>query len=434
MAGSGFSGCYKPGAFVNRLEGELVVECGLMLRIKAFQGLRPTPDVAHLVACVPYDVVDRKEAAALAEGNPCSLLHVDRAEIDLPPETDPYSPEVYERARENFRALQGDGILVRERAPCVYLYRQQMGGHSQTGVAALCHIDDYERDIIKKHEKTRKDKEDDRMRLIDTISADTGPVFLTYRDDAGIQAFVKERAADPALFDFAAPDGIRHTVWRVEDEPASLFGNVPAAYVADGHHRTASAVRVGRERRAKNPNHTGMENYNWFLAVLFPANELKILPYNRTVRDLNGRDAAQFLDAVRADFEVRENVSPEPPGPGEVAMYLDKKWRGLSWERDARADPVSRLDVSVLQNRLLAPLLGVDDPRTSKRIDFIGGIRGTRELEQRVDDGRDAVAFSLYPTTVSQLMEIADAGQIMPPKSTWFEPKLRSGLFIHTLD
>src|SRR5579862_9611894 len=227
----------------------------------------------------------------------------------------PYSPEVYERARENFRALQGDGILVRERAPCVYLYRQQMGGHSQTGVAALCHIDDYERDIIKKHEKTRKDKEDDRTRLIDTISADTGPVFLTYRDDAGIQAFVKERAADPALFDFAAPDGIRHTVWRVEDEPASLFGNVPAAYVADGHHRTASAVRVGRERRAKNPNHTGMENYNWFLAVLFPANELKILPYNRTVRDLNGRDAAQFLDAVRADFEVRENVSPEPPGP-----------------------------------------------------------------------------------------------------------------------
>jgi len=407
-----------------------------MLRIKAFQGLRPSPAVAHLVACVPYDVVDRVEAAALAKDNPYSLLHVDRAEIDLPETTDPYSAEVYAKALENFRAMQEGGVLLRESEPCVYIYRQRMGEHSQTGIAALCHIDDYERDIIKKHEKTRKDKEDDRTRLIDTLSADTGPVFLTYRDRAEIGSFVEERSACAALFDFTAPDGIRHTVWRVADPErlVTLFAGIPAAYVADGHHRTASAVRVGRERRAANPNHTGPENYNWFLAVLFPASELQILPYNRAVRDLQGREAADFLREVGRHFSVDEGASQTPSRPGQVAMYLDSHWYGLGWEPDPRADPVSQLDVSVLQNRLLAPLLGIDDPRTSKRIDFIGGIRGTRELATRVDSNRDAVAFSMYPTTVSQLMAIADAGQIMPPKSTWFEPKLRSGLFIHTLD
>jgi len=407
-----------------------------MLRIKAFQGLRPSPAVAHLVACVPYDVVDRAEAAALAKGNPYSLLHVDRAEIDLPETTDPYSPEVYAKALENFRAMREGGVLLRESEPCVYIYRQRMGEHSQTGIAALCHIDDYERDIIKKHEKTRREKEDDRTRLIDTLSADTGPVFLTYRDRPEIGSFVEERTASAAFFDFTAPDGIRHTVWRVArpEELVTLFAGIPAAYVADGHHRTASAVRVGRERRAANPNHTGLENYNWFLAVLFPASALQILPYNRAVRDLQGRDAADFLREVHRYFSVDEAASQTPARPGQVAMYLDSHWYGLGWEPDPLADPVSQLDVSVLQNRLLAPLLGIDDPRTSKRIDFIGGIRGTRELAARVDSKRDAVAFSMYPATVSQLMAIADAGQIMPPKSTWFEPKLRSGLFIHTLD
>ena len=251
-----------------------------MLKIKAFQGLRPTPTTAPLVACVPYDVVDRTEAAALAHGNPCSLLHIDRAEIDLPPEIDPYSPQVYAKARENFLTLQEHGYLVREDAPCLYLYRQRMGAHSQTGIAVVCHIDDYDHDIIKKHEKTRQDKEDDRTRLIDTLGADTGPVFLTYRDHAEINAFVEESTVAPPFFDFTAPDGIRHTVWRVE-HPAGLvaeFSRVPVAYVADGHHRTASAARVGRQRRAANPHHTGSENYNWFLAVLFPASELKILP------------------------------------------------------------------------------------------------------------------------------------------------------------
>jgi uncharacterized protein (DUF1015 family) len=407
-----------------------------MLRIKAFQGLRPVASLVSQVACVPYDVVDRNEAAALARGNPHSLLHVDRAEIDLPEGVDPYSPQVYEKALENFQLLQADGTLMREGAPCVYLYQQRMGNHVQTGVAAVCHIEDYENDIIKKHEKTRRDKEDDRTRLIDTISADTGPVFLTYRDSAEIDALVSTVKKETPLFDFTAPDGIQHTVWRVAGGSAivTAFAKIPVSYVADGHHRTASAVRVGRERRVKNSHHDGTENYNWFLAVLFPASQLQILPYNRSVHDLNGRTPEAFLAEISKTFTVTENASPAPAGPGGVSMYLAGKWRGLTWTPAEDADPISRLDVTVLQDQLLAPVLGIDDPRTSKRIDFVGGIRGTDELMRLVDSGRGAVAFSMYPTTVTQLMDIADASQIMPPKSTWFEPKLRSGLFIHTLD
>lgn len=407
-----------------------------MLRIKMFQGLRPTPALVSRVACVPYDVVDRNEAAALACGNPLSLLHVDRAEIDLPESVNPYSDEVYGKALENFRKLQADGAIVREDAPCVYLYRQQMGVHSQVGVAAVCHIEDYENNIIKKHEKTRKDKEDDRTRLIGTISADTGPVFLTYRDGAAIDAIVAQVQKEQPLFDFTAPDGIRHTVWRLTgaEELIGAFAQIPVAYVADGHHRTASAVRVGRERRAANPRHDGTENYNWFLAVLFPASQLRILPYNRSVHDLNGLDPAGFLDRVSKRFQISENAAPAPLRQGSVSMYLAGKWYGLNWTPEQNADPISRLDVTVLQDNLLAPILGIDDPRTSKRIDFVGGIRGTDELVKLVDSGRGAVAFSMYPTTVAQLMDIADADQIMPPKSTWFEPKLRSGLFIHTID
>jgi uncharacterized protein (DUF1015 family) len=406
-----------------------------MLRIRPFQGLRPAPQLAPRVACVPYDVVDRPEAAALAAGNPYSLLHVDRAEIDLPPDTDPYSDPVYAKALENFSALQKEGALIRETERVVYLYQQIMGDHVQTGIAALCHIDDYENNLIRKHEKTRKDKEDDRTRLIGTLSADTGPVFLTYRDQAAIDRFVNEARRAAPLYDFTAPDGIRHTVWRIDHagELVDDFGRVPCAYVADGHHRTASAVRVGKERRAANPRHTGSEEYNWFLAVLFPASQLRILPYNRCVRDLNGRTEPELLAALEAaGFTVAEACDATPPGPGEVRMFLGGKWLRVAWTPDAKADPIARLDVTVLQDRVLAPLLGIDDPRTSKRIEFIGGIRGTAELERRVTDGRAAVAFSMYPTTVAQLMDIADAGAIMPPKSTWFEPKLRSGLFIHT--
>lgn len=407
-----------------------------MLRIRAFKGLRPVENLVHLVACVPYDVVDRNESAALAKDNPHSLLHVDRAEIDLPPDTDPYSPAVYGMARANFIALQEAGTLVRETEPCIYLYQQRMGNHLQTGIAAVCHIEDYENDIIKKHEKTRRDKEDDRTRLIDTLSANTGPVFLTYRDDAGIDAHVAEVKKQPPLYDFVAPDGVQHTVWRVGrgEEFVSSFGKVPVAYVADGHHRTASAVRVGRERRAVNPSHTGEEDYNWFLAVLFPASQLQILPYNRCVRDLNGLSAEEFLVKVKERFTVVENVSPKPEHSGEVSMYLNSRWYGLTWAEEPNADPIAKLDVTALQDKLLAPILGIDDPRTSQRIDFVGGIRGTSELEERVNSGKAAVAFSMYPTTVDQLMNIADANQIMPPKSTWFEPKLRSGLFIHTFE
>jgi uncharacterized protein (DUF1015 family) len=405
-----------------------------MLRIKAFQGLRPAPALVAEVACVPYDVVDREESAALAAGKPHTLLRVDRAEIDLPPDTDPYSDAVYAKARENFLALQQDGALLRETVPCIYLYQQRMGSHVQTGLAAVCHIEDYERDIIKKHEKTRRDKEDDRTRLIGTLSADTGPVFLTYRDSEAIDALTAGALKSAPLYDFAAPDGIRHTVWRIArgEDFVENFRNVPVAYVADGHHRTASACRVGRERRDANPAHTGSEDYNWFLAVLFPASQLQILPYNRAVKDLNGHDKDTFLDAVGRAFLFKSAGSPIPTRPGAIRMYFDGAWHGLEWRPEPDADPISQLDVTALQDRLLAPILGIDDPRTSKRIDFIGGIRGTGELVQLVDAKKAAVAFSMYPTTVEQLMAIADAGQIMPPKSTWFEPKLRSGLFIHT--
>ncbi|MCE9608762.1 MAG: DUF1015 family protein [Chthoniobacter sp.] len=405
-----------------------------MLRISAFTGLRPAPALVAEVACVPYDVVNRDESAALAAGHPHSLLHVDRAEIDLPPDTDPYSDAVYARARENFLALQTSGALIRETEPCLYLYQQRMGTHVQTGLAALCHIEDYERDIIKKHEKTRRDKEDDRTRLIGTLSADTGPVFLTYRDSPALDTLTAAVLQTAPLYDFTAPDGIQHTVWRIPGGAAFVenFRAIPLAYVADGHHRTASACRVGRERREANPAHTGTEDYNWFLAVLFPASQLQILPYNRAVHDLHTHTRETLLEAISRVFTLRSATSPTPTRPGEIRMYLGGTWHDLTWRPAPDADPISQLDVTALQDRVLAPLLGIDDPRTSKRIDFIGGIRGPGELVKLVDSGKAAIAFSMYPTTVAQLMAIADAGQIMPPKSTWFEPKLRSGLFIHT--
>ena len=403
------------------------------MRIRAFKGLVPVPQLAPEVACVPYDVVNAAESAALAAGKPNSLLHVDRAEIYLPADTDPYSAAVYNKAKENFGKLQQAGALVREGEPSLYLYQQTMGAHVQRGVVAVCNVEDYDAELIKKHEKTRKDKEDDRTRLIDTLSADTGPVFLTYRDSAEINALVAALVKTAPQHDFVAPDGIRHTSWRIPGgaEWIKAFGSVPVSYIADGHHRAASAARVARLRRERNPQHTGLEDYNWFLCVLFPAAELKILPYNRIVFDLNGLSAEAFLAKVKASFGLIEGVEPTPTVGGKVSMYLGGKWYGLQCPVDPNADPVSRLDVSVLQDKLLAPLLGIDDPRTSKRIDFVGGIRGTGELVKRVDS-QGGVAFSMYPTTVAQLMDIADAGQIMPPKSTWFEPKLRSGLFIHT--
>jgi uncharacterized protein (DUF1015 family) len=405
----------------------------LLMRIHPFQGLVPPPIHASDVACVPYDVVNAAEAAILAAGKPHSLLHVDRAEIDLPAGTDPHSEAVYAKALENFLALQRAGVLVRETEPCLYVYQQQMGNHVQRGLVAGCLVDDYDAGLIKKHEKTRRDKEDDRTKLIDTISADTGPVFLTYRDQADVTALVNAKTKEAPRHDFTAPDGIRHTVWRIPggDEWVRAFSSVPVTYIADGHHRAASAARVARLRRERNAKHTGNEDYNWFLCVLFPASELKILPYNRLVVDLNGFSVADFLSKVKAIFGYEENAAPAPVAVGQVSMYLEGKWHGLRMPVEPGADPVSRLDVSVLQDQLLAPVLGIEDVRTSKRIDFVGGIRGPNELVRRVDD-EGGVAFSMFPVTLEQLMDIADAGQIMPPKSTWFEPKLRSGLVIHT--
>ena len=405
------------------------------MKIRAFKGLRPDPQHAATVASLPYDVVNTSEARELAQGNPNSFLHVVRAEIDLPEGTDLYSDPVYAKAKENLDRLETTGALVREDVPSLYVYQQVMNGHKQKGLVSVCHIDDYLNDLIKKHEKTRPQKEDDRTKLNATLNAHPGPVFLTYRDDETINASIEQIVQDEPLIDFTAPDGVQHTVWRVHetDTLVNAFAKVPFSYVADGHHRSASAARVGAERKANNPNHTGDEDYNWFLAVNFPASQLKILPYNRLVFDLNGQSDEDFLERVKAVATVTENVAPSPEQVGKVSMYFNNQWYGLEFAPDDSLDPVSRLDISRLQDSILSPILGIDDPRTSDRIDFIGGIRGTEELEKRVQKGDGPVAFSMYPVTIEQLMDIADAGATMPPKSTWFEPKLRSGLFVHTI-
>jgi uncharacterized protein (DUF1015 family) len=407
------------------------------MRIHAYKALRPRVDVVAKVAAPPYDTVDTAESAQLAAGNPMSFLHINHSEIDLPAGTELYADAVYAKAAENLRNFKQNGWLLREDRPLMYLYAQIMGSHTQTGLVCCCHIDDYVQDVIKKHEFTRKDKEDDRTKHTATINANIGPVFIAYRDvDAIRQVLAPIPKKSAPLYDFVDELNVRHQVWPVENIAGveKLFGAVPVSYIADGHHRSASAVRVGAERRAANPKHTGDEEYNWFLSVLFPASELKILPYNRAVKDLNGLSEADFLAKIKALFTVVENPDPSPKSPRHVSMYLDKKWYGLSWPEVKSANPVDKLDVSTLQNQVLKPLLGIDDPRTSTRIKFIGGIRGPQELVRLVDQKGFAVAFSMYPTTVDQLMAIADAGQIMPPKSTWFEPKLRTGLLSHELN
>ena len=407
------------------------------MRIHAYKALRPRADIAAQVAAPPYDTVDTPEAAQLAEGNPMSFLHINHSEIDLPAGTHLYAGEVYTQAAENLRNFKRQGWLVSEDRPLMYLYAQTMGDHTQTGLVCCAHIDDYMQDAIKKHEFTRKDKEDDRTKHTATINANIGPVFIAYRDVPAIRAALAPSAQGAPLYDFTDELNVRHRVWTVENAAAieKLFAeNVPVSYIADGHHRSASAVRVGAERRAANPGHHGNEEYNWFLSVLFPASELKILPYNRAVQDLNGLSPDEFLKEIRAIFTVTENAAPSPAAPRNISMYLGGKWYGLSWPEVKSTNPVDKLDVSTLQNGVLHPLLGIDDPRTNERIKFIGGIRGPQELVKLVDQKGFAVAFSMYPTTVDQLMAIADAGQIMPPKSTWFEPKLRTGLLSHELD
>lgn len=407
------------------------------MKIRSFKGLTPAKGKAEAIASLPYDVVNFEQAEEQAKGRPLSFMRVVRSEIELPAGTDPYSDAVYAHAKENFEKLVADGNLVREPENCMYLYRQQMGDHSQTGLVAVFSAEDYDADVIKKHEKTRQAKENDRYRLTKTLRVNTGPVFLTVKDGTKLDQIVEDKKDSDAAFDFVAADGIRHTGWKISDpaklaEIVDIFDKISCAYVADGHHRSASNARCARDLKAANPNHTGKEDYNWFLSVVFPAGQLKILPYNRVVRDLAGMSEAQFLQQLGEVCKVSESGEKSPTAPNYVDMYLGKKWYTLKFENTESLGAVESLDVSLLQERVLAPLLKIGDPRTDERIDFVGGIRGTAELERLVDSGKFAVAFSMYPTTVAQLMAIADAGEIMPPKSTWFEPKLRSGLFIHT--
>ncbi|HEY0078911.1 MAG TPA: DUF1015 domain-containing protein [Pyrinomonadaceae bacterium] len=409
--------------------------------IYPFRALRPPVERVAEVASVPYDVVNTEEARALAAGNPFSFLHVSRPEIDMPEGTDIYSDEVYEKAAENFRKLIEECPLETESEPSLYLYRLVMGEHTQTGIAACVSVDEYDRDLIRKHEKTRPDKENDRTRHILSLRAQTGPVFLTYRADRRIDALVAGEISGSPLYDFTAEDGVRHTLWRAPaPEPlVRAFREVPMLYIADGHHRAASASRARAALRKENPSHTGEEEYNRFLAVIFPADQMQILPYHRVVRDLNGRTPEDFLAEVGNRFDITEDANPKGPGtPGHWHMYLGGKWYGLKLtgsglRTDADADPTATLDVSVLQDNLLDPVLGIKDVRTDKRIDFVGGIRGTQELERLVGEGRAAVAFALYATSIEDLLRVSDAGGIMPPKSTWFEPKLRDAVVIHTI-
>ena len=397
------------------------------MKIHPFAAVRPNVRDAALVASVPYDVVDTKEAKALAEGNPKSFLHVSRPEIDLPDGTDCSSPEAYAQARKALDKLIADGTLVRDDEPKFYAYRQTMGSHAQTGIVATFDTQDYLAGILKQHEKTRKDKEDDRTRHIETLSAHTGPAFLTYRDDKAIDAIVADACRKAPLYDFVAPDGIGHTVWEIApasacaaDELVELFARIPVAYIADGHHRSAAASRYAKEH-----NFEGESRF--FLAVIFPASQLKILAYNRLVKDLNGLSDYEFMSHLSENFTIGKK------GSRNCRMYFKGQWMDLSWEIPAGASVVEALDVSYLQDKLLAPVLGIGDPRTDARISFMGGIRGDAALAAKVDSGENAIAFAMEPVTVEEMMAIADAGAIMPPKSTWFEPKLRSGLFVHTV-
>ena len=410
-----------------------------MSTIRAFRAERPPKEKAAEVSAVPYDVVNTTEARELAAGNPLSFLHVSRPEIDLPDGTDAYSDAVYAKGKENYDRLRRAAPLEIEATPSLYVYRQQMGDHQQTGLAACCSIDEYDADIVRKHERTRKDKEDDRTRHMITLGAQTGPVFLTYRGRDSVNAIIERAKQSEAIGDFTAADGVSHTVWRVADKDAQQlieeFKQVPLLYIADGHHRAASASRARAALRQQNPNHLGDEEYNYFLAVLFPADQPRILPYNRVVKDLNGMTADEFVAKLTEAFTVADTADSSPARKGDICMYLEGRWHRLQVPAESRdaANPIASLDVSVLQDRVLDPLLGIKDVRTDKRIDFVGGSRGAAALEQAVNEGRAALAFSLFPVTVDELIAIADANEIMPPKSTWFEPKLRDGLLSHLI-
>jgi uncharacterized protein (DUF1015 family) len=409
-----------------------------MPRIQPFKAIRPARDQAEAVASVPYDVVNRDEAAALAHGNSSSFLHVIRPDIDVPAGTNPYATEVYAAGRASLERLLTEGVLQQDSDSCLYAYRQIMNGVPQVGLVCCCHIDDYADDLIRKHEKTRPAKEDDRTRHVTAINAHAGPVFLSYRNDETVDALVNTAVQTQPLYDFVAEDGVQHTVWRItETGPyVAAMSSVPLFYVADGHHRSASAWRAGTERREANPRHTGNEEYNWFLSVLFPADQLNILAYNRIIQNLNGLSTDDLRNRLSEVGLLEETDNPVPAAAGSFCLYVDGSWYRLTVPTESidASDAVASLDVAILEDRVLRPILGIDDVRTDKRIDFVGGIRGTEELERLVDSGEWACAVSMYPTSMEQLMGVSDANEIMPPKSTWFEPKLRSGLLVHSLD
>jgi uncharacterized protein (DUF1015 family) len=412
-----------------------------MAIIKPFRALRPPKNLVEKVSALPYDVMNVEEACAMAAGNPNSFLHISRPEIDLPAEVDPHEELVYLQGKLNLGEFITRGILTQDHHDSFYVYRQRLGSISQTGLVVCASVDDYQSGVIKKHEHTRADKEEDRVKHIDCLDANDEPVFYLSRSCAEVEGIIEGITDSPPEYDFISDDGVGHTAWIISDQILidrliTLFAAVPRLYVADGHHRSAAAARVREMRRDKNQNHSGSEEYNSFLTVIFPENQLNIMPYNRVVKDLNDRSAAEFMAQVGINFETIPSPVPVIPAERHVfGMYLDGNWYHLHARQEIvnEKDTVSRLDVSILQNSLLAPLLGIQDPRTDQRIHFVGGIRGNDELVRLVDSGAYAVAFALHPTSIRELIELADQDQIMPPKSTWFEPKLRSGLFVHLL-
>ena len=413
-----------------------------MPKVTPFQGIRPTPSLASHIAALPYDVYSRKEACEEVKKEPLSFLKIDRAETQFSDDISTYDPKVYQKACELLKEEIENGHFIKDETPCYYIYELIMDGRSQTGIVACSDIDDYSSGIIKKHENTREEKEIDRINHVDITNAHTGPIFLAYRSRSEINRIVEScKETLPVLYDFTSKDNITHKAWCISDDATikeleNLFAQIPCTYIADGHHRCASAVKVGLKRRAEHPDYTGDEEFNRFLSVLFPDDQLSILPYNRVVKDLNGYSEEDFMKAVEAaGFHIscmkKEPVSPKEKG--SFGMFLNGNWYLLKADESLlSSDPVEGLDVSVLQNHLLAPILGIGDPRIDKRIDFVGGIRGLAELEKRVSEDMK-IAFSMYPTSIDELLDVAEAGLLMPPKSTWFEPKLRSGLFIHSL-
>ncbi|MBO5337641.1 MAG: DUF1015 domain-containing protein [Lachnospiraceae bacterium] len=411
-----------------------------MADIRPFRAFRPASGLEEKIAALPYDVYNREEACAVVKENPYSFLAIDRAETQFGMEVDTYAPEVYQKAHDMLQEQIKEGRFIQEKTPCYYLYEQTMDGRAQTGIVACASIDDYSENIIKKHENTRADKEQDRINHVDICNMQTGPIFLAYRVNDVLRKLITEVKETAPVYDFISEDGIGHKVWVISEAEKlqviqESFAAIPAVYIADGHHRCASAVKVGQKRRAEHPDYTGEEEFNYFLSVLFPDEELKILDYNRVVKDLNGKSTEEFLERVACDFEVEEKGTEpyRPTKKGTFGMYLEGKWYCLTAKPYLHSeDAVEGLDVSILQDYLLSPVLGIQDPKTDKRIDFVGGIRGLKELERRANSDMK-LAFSMYPTSIGELFAVADASLLMPPKSTWFEPKLRSGLFLHDL-